>query len=316
LDRATKTEAWSRETLGKGFRATEQYKADLLDMKQAEIALKEAKGMEERLLKFTSRKILMSLESKLKAIRADQLAQEASFGLEDDRLRRLEKMVENCTIRAPKDGIIVYANQANAWSGQTELQIQEGTTVREGQTLFGLPDPKHMRVKVKVNESKMSSIRPGQKAEIRIEAFPNMPLTGTVTDITAIPAPMGMVSDVKIYFAMVTIDTGGFNELRPGMTAEVAFFVDSEAKTTRIPVQSVRWVRDKAFAAVAAKVGDETRWDWQPITVGLINENYAEVLSGLTPGQKVVSNPNPLPPPVLKPSLETAESDRRGAPRG
>ncbi|HEY2159354.1 MAG TPA: efflux RND transporter periplasmic adaptor subunit, partial [Isosphaeraceae bacterium] len=296
--RARTTEAWSREVLEKKFRAQAQYQADKLALDQAELALREAKGMEERLIKYTGPRILKSLEAKLQSIKADKLAQTASFAIEDDRLRRLDKMVANCTIRAPADGILVYNNQSNGWSGQVETQIQEGVTVREGQTLFDLPDPKRMRVKVKVNESKMASVRPGQRAKVHVEAFPNRPMTGVVSEITPIPAVQNRFSDVKIYFANVDIDANNVEGLRPGMTAEVSFLVDeAPASVTRLPLQAVRWVDGRAFVAVGARVNGQTRWDWRPVTLGLIAPGFAEVLQGLSPGEHVVATPDELPAP-------------------
>jgi len=317
-ERAFRTEKWSKETVDKGFRAEAQYKADFLELDRARLALIEARGMETRLSKFTAPRILKTLQAKLEQIRADRLAQEAAFGVEDDRLRRIERMVAYCTIRAPRDGVIVYSNQANPWSGQTEVQIQEGVTVREGQVLFELPDPKHMRVRAKINESKMASIREGQQAMIRIDAFPNQVLRGTVSEITAIPASQGRFSDIKIYFATVSIDTPTSLSLRPGLTAEVLFFVDADAQATRVPVESVRWERGRPFVAVAAKQGQDTKWDWREIGVGLINESYAEVLKGLQPGEKVVAKPDALPAPVpvdIAPAVQTAEVDKV-TPRG
>lgn len=307
-ERALKAEQWSKETMAKGFRAAAQYSADEIELQRCDMALKQAKGMEERLTKYTAPRLLMSLKAKLQSIRADMLAQEASFGVEDDRLRRITRMIEHCTIRAPREGVLVYANEANPWSGRTEVQIQEGVTVREGQALFDLPDPNHMRVKVKINESKMASIRSGQKAMIHIEAFPNRPLTGIVTEITPIPAVLGRFSDVRIYFAYVQLDTGGFTGLRPGMSAQVSFFVEAKDKAIRVPVQAVRWVGDQTFTAVAAQVGDETRWQWRPITLGLMNENYAQVVKGLNPGEHVVAKPDSLPVPVIPkaPAVQTA----------
>ena len=93
--------------------------------------------------------------AKIEAIQADKLAQESVFQLESDRLRRLEETVANCTLRAPRDGIVVYANQANRW-GQTQNPIQEGVTVRQGQAIFNLPDPNHMQVRGQINESKVA----------------------------------------------------------------------------------------------------------------------------------------------------------------
>src|SRR6185312_14073694 len=103
-------------------------------------------------------------------------------------------------------------------------QIQEGATVREGQPIINLPNPKHMQVRAKINESKVAHIHKGQRAEIVIDAFPDRPMSGTVAEVTPIPAPAnGPMSDVRVYFAIVNIDTGGFDELRPGLSAEVSF---------------------------------------------------------------------------------------------
>ncbi len=302
-ERAQRTEAWSREVYEKRYRATAQYEADRVTVEQTALALKEARGMQERLEKFTGPRLIKSIASKLESIKSDWLAQQAAFGIEDDRLHRLEKMIANCTIKAPADGVLVYNNQSNAWSGQVEVQIQEGATVREGQTLFDLPDPTRMRVKVKVNESKMASVHPGQRAEVQIEAFPGRPLKGTVAEITPIPAVQNRFSDIKIYFATVNIDQG-FEGLRPGMSAEVTFLVDTQPKVTRVPVAALRWVSGQSFVAVAARIDGETRWDWRPVTVGLIDPNFAEIVKGLTPGEKVVASPEsllPAPDPARSP---------------
>ena len=51
----------------------------------------------------------------MKAIEADKLTQDASFNLETQRLERIRKNIKNCTLIAPTDGIVVYANQTNRW---------------------------------------------------------------------------------------------------------------------------------------------------------------------------------------------------------
>ena len=317
--RAFRTAEWSRDTMNKGFRASAQYMADEMEVQRCEIALREARGMKERLNKYTKPRLMKALEAKLESIRSDMLAQEAAFGLEDDRLRRLLRIIEHCTIRAPRDGVVVYANESDAWSGRVEVQIQEGATVREGQAIFDLPNPKHKRVKVKINESKLATIRSGQKASILIEAFPDKPLLGTVTEITPIPAVLGRFSDVRVYYAFVDLDLGGFEGLRPGMSAQASFFVDRKEKITRVPVESLRWVAGQPYIAVAATVAGETKWDWRPITLGLMGNHYAQVLSGLNAGENVVARPDKLPAPeapkAAEPEVQTADTTTN-APRG
>jgi multidrug resistance efflux pump len=306
-DRARRNVAWSKDMKDKGFRPASQYQADQLSLDRAVIALEEAERMEQRLVNYTGPKILKSLEAKLEANRADALAQDSAYQLESDRLKRLQRTVENCTLRAPHEGIVVYSlPPSNGWRPATAV-IMEGATVREGQAIFELPDAKKMRVRVRVNESKVNSVKVGQKASIRVDAFADKPLDGTVTSVTAIPAPNGMGSDTRVYFATVAIDSGGFDGLRPGLSAQVSFFVDGKHEATVIPLQAVRWVDQTPFAAVST-TADRSGYRWQPIQVGLMNESHAEVLTGLNPGEKVVTNPDSLPAPLVEPTTPVAQS--------
>lgn len=298
LQRAQGSLDWSREAQQKQVRTASQVHADELIFEQAEIALREAQGMQKRLELFTASRLIKSLEAKIEAVRADLLTQQGAFQLEDGRLRRLKATVANCTMQAPRDGIVVYFSQSNG-RGRVEDLIREGVTVREGQPIINLPDPNRMSIKVRVNESKVSLIRPGQRAVIRIDAFPKRPLDGTVAELTPIPAPAsGPISDIKVYFATVTIDTGGFDDLRPGLSAEVSFLVDILPGVIRVPIQAIRWEGGRTFAAQETPAGLR----WRPVTLGQTGAGYAEVRSGLEPGDRVVADPSSLPLPSLSPS--------------
>jgi multidrug resistance efflux pump len=297
-DRSARNLKWSREMLALGYRTPFQTKGDELALGQAQIALDEARGMLERLTKFTGPKILKSLEANVNAIRADKLTQDAAFSLETQRLERLRKNIENCTVKAPGDGIVVYANQSNRM-GMLAVQIAEGVTLRENQPIFNLPDPKHMRVKAKINESKVAMVDTGQPVIIHIDAFPDRPLKGTVAEVTPISVPL-RGSDVRIYDANVDI-TEGFDDLRPGLSAEIEIEIETRHNVTRVPIDSVRWVGNKPYVALHDPSGDDQgkpNWRWQLIEIGLSDPAHAEVLSGLKPGDRVVARPSGLPPPV------------------
>lgn len=308
-ERAKRNFEWSKDIyLNKALRAKSQVEADGMTYQQSMISLNQAERMLERLDKYTKPKLIKSLEANVAAIRADLLSQKASFGLEDDRLKRLNKMVENCTLLAPRDGIVVYVNQSNGW-GSNEVQIQEGATVREGQPIFSVPDPRNMQVKAKINESKVALIHAGQPALIRVDAFPDRLMRGTVGEVTAIPAPMNRMSDVKIYFATVTI-AKGFDGLRPGLSAEVDFQCETRPQVIRVPLQAIRKVGGQSFAALKLPTAPESGppWKWVKIEVGMSNPSFAEVTSGLKPGDQVVSRPDtllPAPTPVASP-VQTA----------
>jgi multidrug efflux pump subunit AcrA (membrane-fusion protein) len=298
-DRNANNFKWSKDMLKKGYRTPFQTRSDELALEQSQIALDEANGMLKRLSQFTGPKLLKSLEANVNAIKADKLTQDAAFVLEEQRLNRLRKNIEHCTVKAPGDGIVVYANQANGM-GMLSVQIDEGVTLRQDQPIFNLPDPKNMRVKAKINESKVAMVQTGQPVLIHIDAFPDRPLKGVVEEITPISIPL-RGSDVRIYYANVDI-TGGFEELRPGLSAEIIIEIETRHDVTRVPVDAIRWVGNKAFVAVYAPAPDQSTdqasWRWQEIEIGLSDPDHAEVLTGLKPGDRVVARPSALPPPI------------------
>ena len=315
LKRAQDDLEWSKIVTGKKMQSQSQLRAAEYGEEQYRIVLQEAEGMKRRLINFTAPRLIKNLEAKISSVEADLLAQESSFQLEDDRRRKLQKMIDLCILRAPRDGLVAYALSSSGpgWN-PTATPMQEGVTVRQGQTILQLPDSTKMRVKVRVNESKISQVYPGQKVAIRVEAFPDQPLTGQVREVTAIPAPAnGPISDVKLYYAIVEIDQGGFAGLRTGLSAEVAFFVDRKHDVTKVPVAAVRWVDGETFAAVPRP--DGKGFDWRSIELGLIGTREAEVVKGLKPGDRVIAQPDALTAPKpVRGRIGGAFAAAKGAP--
>ena len=119
-------------------------------------------------------------------------------------------------------------------------------------------------------------------------------MDGTVTEVTAIPQPgNGPLSDVKVYYAMVNIDSEVTNELRPGLSTEVQFACDYRTKVTRVPLPSIRFIDRREFVAVPEP---KTGFQWRELELGLVGVNYAEVVSGLTPGERIIPKPDELSP--------------------
>lgn len=296
-DRSSRNLSWSREMFEMSYRTPFQVKGDELAFEQAEIALKEARGMYDRLFNFTGPKIIKSLEANVAAIKADLLNQQASFSLESQRLERLRRNIAHCTVKAPGNGIIVYANQSD-WRGMASVVIDEGVTLREMQPIFTLPDPQHMRVKAKINESKMPLVQTGQPVIVRADAYPDHPLKGVVAEVTPISIPI-RGSDVRIYYANIDI-LEGFDELRPGLSVEIEIEVERREEVTRVPIDAIRWVEGKPYVALfdrSRAQADRDPWRWQPIEIGLSDPDHAEVVAGLKPGDRVVDRPFSLPPP-------------------
>ena len=84
-----------------------------------------------------------------------------------------------------------------------------------------------MQVKVNIHESLIKKIKVGQKAEIRIDRFPNIVFEGTVTSVSQLADSTRpwMTGGVKQYPTVVKLDDLKAQELKPGMTAEAKVLV-------------------------------------------------------------------------------------------
>jgi multidrug resistance efflux pump len=209
---------------------------------------------------------------------------EAQFELQSRRKKELEEQIEKCVIRATKPGLVVYgAGPDDGW--RDDIRIEEGAMIRERQIIITIPDPTVMKVGIKVHESYVKKVKVGQRARIRVDAFPDEPLVGEVTKIGVLPDSQNRWSnpDLKVYATDVVID-GSYEWLKPGMTAEVEVIIEQLNDVTYIPVQAVNPTLDGPVVFVQGALGEERR----PVETGEFNDTFIEVKSGVTPGETVL----------------------------
>ncbi len=181
LERAIDRLDWSTKMLKKGYVSRRQQVADKLSKDRAVFDLEQAQTQLDVLLKYTKDKQIKSLQSDVEKAKADELSKQSSWELEKTKEAKLERQIKACILKAPGDGIVVYANDPNKMGGgggQQQVQIEEGATVRERQKIFSLPDVTKMRVNTKVHESMVEKVRPGLRALVRVEAAAGQAIRG------------------------------------------------------------------------------------------------------------------------------------------
>lgn len=282
----------TRELVKRGFRKFEQLLEDEQVVKSTKLRLTRDRQKLETLENFEHVKSLAEFEGKYKeAVHKYEIAQttaqakinkaedqlkNAKLGLKIElrRLKQLNDALEKHVMVAPQDGTLAYAS--DNWRGNGE-KLHEGSMVYQNQPVFVLPDMSQMQVKVGIHESLVSKVKPNQAATIRVEAFSNFSLRGTVKSVSPLSASTRWEPSNN-YHVIVTIDQ--FPEgikLKPGMTAEVEILVGEYANIVAVPIQAVASFGRKKFVFVQT---DDLRFEPREVEIGNSNISFVEITSG------------------------------------
>ncbi len=214
--------------------------------------------------------------------RSELEAAEVTVRLEKTILDNWKKQLDHCIVKAPQTGILVYSKE-RWWDDST--RIQAGAVVHYQQPLFSLPDLTQMQMKVKIHEALVKKVQAEQKAEIRIDAYPNMVLHATVKKVATLAnAEAWFDRAVKEYETIMHIDDLPTDAgLKPGMTGNVKIFVKELPDVLIVPVQAVSQQEGQHYGYVVGDKGTRRR----EVAVGDNNDKFVEIKSGLEEGEKV-----------------------------
>lgn len=307
---------WSKKLFAEDFISETELEGDELSWKSSQLTLESAQRDLEVLETYTHRRDLAKFRSDVKQkemallrtrkraassiakAESDLRAKESEFRKQMQKLDKLTNQIDKATIRAPRDGQVVYAQ-----GGRNREPLQEGQEVWERQELIRLPTADTFAAKINLHEGNLKSIATGMPVRVRCDALPDKVFTGTVAKIAPMPdnERRWMNEDLKEYPTDVLID-GGAGELKNGMGCKVEIVVEQYEKAVYVPVQCVVRVAGESCVWVRGRNGDERR----AVKTGLSNNRFVRILEGLAAGEEVS-----LAPP-LKESAGTAETDLLG----
>jgi HlyD family secretion protein len=306
---------WSKKLSEGGFLTVTELQADQFANNRAQVALRQATRELDLLERFQlprreaelhaaveeaeRERERVELQSKARIVdfEAEVRTNEAKFQLESGKLERVEQQIEKARIKAPREGLIVYAQRDN-----DEPPIQEGTEVRERQEILTIPNATGMLVQAKLHESVLKQVRVDQTCTIRIDALPRQQFDGRVTFVALLPDQNSWWANpsTRIYRADIQI-TSNADEVRPGMSCLVEILIEDLPDTLFVPVQCVfRHGQDNvSFVSVRGSV------EMRTVEVGRHNDLFVQVLKGLKEGETVLL----AAPPGFAPTPETPETD-------
>ena len=174
-------------------------------------------------------------------------------------------------IRAPVSGVITD-QQVTGASGVAGLGSPNPFTISDLTYVWILCD---------VYENDLSNVQLGENADLRLNAYPDKNFSGVISNV-------GPILDPNIRTAKVRIEVRNPGLMRPGMFVTATFHGQKKEKRASVPATAILhlhdrdWVyiptKDKKFRRIEVRGGE------------MLPGNMQEVLSGLVPGDQVVSN--------------------------
>ncbi len=200
-------------------------------------------------------------------------------------LDKVTSDLEHAIIKAPVDGIVLYGDASQMrWYGQ-QFKVAVGEKVNPHYTLLTIPDLSAFKVKLGVNEAEVNKVKAGQPVTIRPEALPDAVFKGTIKSVGSVPSPReDWTSDPSRSKFEVEIEVDGVDpRLKPGMKGRVDISVDEVKAALHVPLDAIFEKDGKTFCYVLGGAKPEER----KVTIGRASSDFAEVLEGLSDGEKV-----------------------------
>ncbi len=186
-----------------------------------------------------------------------------------DDLRELREYQKNPVVVSEYDGYIVT------------LDVLEGMPYEKDQQFCTVADEATLDLKVEIDELDIDGVEAGQNAEVVFDAFEDVTYEGTVKKISGIGQNTGGVTTYT-----VTVELEGDEHIKNAMSATATITLETKDNVLLIPVDAVETLDGQKYVDVV-KNGETIQ---TAITVGLMNEDYAEVTEGLSSGDEVVVN--------------------------
>jgi HlyD family secretion protein len=273
--------------------ASDQWSAQLrkagTEVRQAEVSLADARNKLARARRLNQEGILSA-----EGLEAAELAQAtAELRLEDAKesvrqaranLDKARDDLKKTTIYAPLTGRVIALN-----TEEGEVVVS-GTMNNPASVIGEIADLSVILAKVDVDETEVVVVKPGQKARILVDALPDKEYHGRIAEVGNKGFSRTQQPDVTFFNVEILLEDPD-EDLRPGMSVRAEIDTAVHPDVLVAPIQAVveRDVKDKETDVVfVVKDGKAVQ---RAVKTGISDETQVEIVSGVQPGDKVVTGP-------------------------
>lgn len=220
---------------------------------------------------------IQNKEKKLADLKAgpDELdirAKQTSIHQKEDALLSAKEDLANCYIYSPFDGIV------------SEVKVKKGDNISAGGSLATLIT-KQKIVEITLNEIDVANVKVGQKAIITFDALSDLTFNGEVIEIDTV----GTVSQgVVTYNVKISFDSDD-ERIKPGMSVSAVIITEERQNVLMVSNSAIKYQKGTPYVEVLSDDGTITL---RQIELGISNDTYTEVVSGLNEKDKIVLSIN------------------------
>ncbi|MDQ7064055.1 MAG: efflux RND transporter periplasmic adaptor subunit [candidate division KSB1 bacterium] len=234
-------------------------------------------------------------------------------------IERLRAMLNNAkhelakvNVHADVSGIVIKRN------------IEEGENVFVGAfnnpatVLLTIADLSVIEAEVEVDETDIVDVQVGQQADIKVDAYPDTSFKGVVTQVghSPIVSVTGITQQQATSFQVIIQLTDRIPNVRPGLSCKAEITTGYREKAVAVPIQALTVRRPSELKPIGTSKGKKAvkntdatdskgkekeiqgafvvkdgKVEFHEVKIGISGERYFEVLSGLKPGDEVVTGP-------------------------
>lgn len=174
---------------------------------------------------------------------------------------------------APFDGFVL------------EVNVATGSPVEPDRPLLSVIDLSEVDVVAQVPEAHLAVVHPGQTVRVQATAHPELVFNGQVKNTAASLDAAGGTLRVFVH-----VENPGAR-LLPGMNTRLAFVTGTSPDAVVVPRAAVLGESGDLF--VFRQTGEAPgEFERTPVTVGLSDERFIEIIDGVLPGDRVVTQGN------------------------
>ena len=198
-------------------------------------------------------------------------------------------------ITAPMDGVVTAKHIELGETAVIGIQNAAGTI------LVTISDMSKVEAEMEVDEASIPSVKVGQDAQVRIDAYPNQIFQGLVTEVGGSPIVQTNVNEAIKFKVKVQIKNPP-PTIKPGLSNQADIFTGSRDQVLAIPLQAlvmkdIKLKKGETFAPGAPReeegvfVLEGGKAQFRALKTGLMGDLNVEVLTGLKGGEQLITGP-------------------------